>query len=233
MKRNVFLVLIGLVLGITETGIGWLLAPENLLGYLLIFAGLGYCIGGCIFLAVTRSPAGNEQQNEMAGRSDRTLLMLVPGALLILLAAPLEYALLPAALPRTPVMQWSGLGIILIGFALRIWVRRSLKGAYQGNLQVLPQQSLVTSGPYCWIRHPGYLGFILMAVGLAIGFSSLVGLLGAILLMAGFLFRCQVEERMLIQSFGEQYITYVKSTGQMLPRIHTISRSLHIGGKIK
>jgi hypothetical protein len=139
MKRNVLLVLIGLALGITNAGIGWLLAPKNFLGYLLIFAGLVYWVGGSIFLVVTRSPAGSEQKKEMAGKSDRTLLMLVPGALLILFAAPLEYALLPTVLPRTGVLQWTGMGIILLSFALRIWVRQSLREAYQGNLQVLPQ----------------------------------------------------------------------------------------------
>jgi protein-S-isoprenylcysteine O-methyltransferase Ste14 len=92
---------------------------------------------------------------------------------------------------------------------------------------------LVTNGPYCWIRHPGYLGFIGMAVGLAVGLSSLTGLLGVILLTAGFLFRCQVEERMLIQAFGEQYVTYAKSTGQIIPRIKTIARSLSIRRKIE
>jgi protein-S-isoprenylcysteine O-methyltransferase Ste14 len=43
-----------------------------------------------------------------------------------------------------------------------------------------------------------------MAVGIATVLSSLFGLLGAILLTAGFLFRCQAEERMLVQAFGEQ-----------------------------
>jgi len=189
---------------------------------------VAYCVGDAFFLAFGRAP----QQIPSFPSSDRTMLYLAPGALLVLLAAPLEYHFLPPTLPRSGWMLWLGTTILLLGFAIRIWTRQALKGDYQGNLQVRPDQHLVTRGPYHWVRHPGYLGFILMATGLAIGFSSLAGLLGVVLLSAGFVLRSQVEERMLIRVFGEQYITYARSTGRMVPRIHNPARGEFTGKHI-
>lgn len=152
----------------------------------ITIGGLMYCIGGSLFLAFGRPP----QQVVNAPSSDRTLLYLVPGALLVLLAS---------------------------GFALRLWTRQVLKDAYQGNLQVQPGQQLITGGPYCWVRHPGYLAFLIMAGGLALDFSSLTGLVGVGLLTTGFYLRIQVEEQMLYRAFGQQYIDYAQRTGCVLP----------------
>jgi protein-S-isoprenylcysteine O-methyltransferase Ste14 len=215
MKRKLIVISIGLFVGTAAAYLGWLVLPENFLGAPVIFAGLAYCVGGAFFLAF--GPVA--QQISPMPSSDRTMLYLAPGSLIVLLAAPLEYHLLPPAIHRSGWMLWLGSAVIMLGLIVRIWTRRVLKGAYQGNLQVQPDQQLITCGPYRWVRHPGYLGFILMAAGLVIGFSSLDGLLGVILLVAGFLRRSQAEERMLIQAFGEQYINYAKRTGRMAPKI--------------
>lgn len=215
MKRKAVLILLGLALGAAEIWLGWSVLPDNGLGVFLIFVGLGYCIGGAFFLAAGWAP-GAEQSSS---RSDRTLLAIAPGALLILLGMPLEYHFLTGTLPRGQVMQWAGLGIILFGLALRIWVRVALKKAYQGNLQVLPGQQVITTGPYRWVRHPGYSAFLLQALGLGIGFSSLAGLLGVVLLFAALRYRIRIEEQMMVQAFGESYMGYAKHTTRLIPGI--------------
>jgi protein-S-isoprenylcysteine O-methyltransferase Ste14 len=228
MKRKLILTGSGLLVGISAAYLGWLVLPENFLGAFVIFTGLAYCIGGAFALAFGRAP----QQISPFPSSDRTLLYLAPGSLLVLLAAPLEYHFLPPTLPRSEWMQWLGIAILILGFAIRVWTRLALKGDYQGNLQVRPGQPLINSGPFQWVRHPGYLGFIVSATGLVVGFSSLAGMLGIVPLSIGFLLRSQVEERMLIRVFGEQYITYAKHTGRMVPRIHNPLRGKSIGKPI-
>lgn len=213
MKRNMLVITIGGMIGATAIALGWLVLPENFLGVFVIFGGLMYCIGGSLFLAFGRPP----QRVVNAPSSDRTLLYLVPGALLVLLASPLEYHYLLPALPRGPLLPWLGILLLTSGLALRLWTRQVLKDAYQGNLQVQPGQQLITGGPYSWVRHPGYLAFLIMAGGLALGFSSLTGLLGVGLLATGFYMRIQVEEQMLYRAFGQQYIDYAQRTGCVLP----------------
>jgi protein-S-isoprenylcysteine O-methyltransferase Ste14 len=215
MTRKVSILLLGLLLGVAEVTLGWSLLAANFLGAFLIFTGLGYCIGGGFFLALGRVAPTRGAVNQ----SDQTLLFLAPGALLILLAMPLEYLYLPETLSRSRVMQWLGLTILLLGMCLRIWTRQSLRQGYQGNLQVQSGQQLITSGPYHWIRHPGYLAFILLALGLGLGFSSLAGLFGVVLLVVGFLYRIQMEEKMLAQEFGAVYNDYAKHTVRLIPRV--------------
>jgi len=185
---------------------------RNFLGAFLIFVGLGYCLGGGIWLAL--APRGAGPRN-----ADRSLLGFVPAMVLFLLVMPLEYRLLPAVLPRTPGMQWLGLGLIVLGMALRAWSRVSLKAAYQGNLQVQSDQHLVTAGAYRRIRHPGYLAFIALALGLAVGFSSLSGLLGVVLLVGALKYRIRAEEAMLTQAFGQSYTDYVSCTHHLIPGV--------------
>lgn len=138
MMRRLIVISTGLVNGAAAVSLGWLVLPENFLGGFVIFAGLMYSIGGGLFLALGRAP----QQTLMAPFSDRTILYLAPGALLVLLGAPLEYHFLPQTLLHSPLMQWLGTLILVLGFSIRLWTRRTLKEDYQGNLQVHPDQWL-------------------------------------------------------------------------------------------
>lgn len=214
MKRMVGLILIGLILGTVETGLGLMALPENMLGWFLIFTGVGYCLGGGIYLAFGRV------SGQPTAVSDRSLLALAPGAVAVLLLPGVEYVFLPAVLPRAPAWQWLGLALIAAGMGLRIWVRLALKGTYSGNMAARAGQSLVTSGPYRYLRHPGYASFIVMAVGIGLGFSSLGGLLAAVLLLLpGMAYRIRVEERMLVEQYGQEYRRYAQRTWRLLPLV--------------
>ncbi len=226
MLRKGNIIAIGLVLGSMEVALGWSILPQNFLGGYLIFIGLGYCIGGAFYLALSPR-GGNGAPSGSAPHADRSLLALLPGALLFLLGMPLEYritAAQPTLFPHVAWLPWLGLGLILAGMLLRIWVRRALKQAYQGNLQVLPGQRLVTGGPYRWIRHPGYTGFILQALGLVAGFPTLCGLLGLVAFILALVYRIHIEEEMLAGVFGQgafgaQYQGYAARTRRLIPGV--------------
>jgi protein-S-isoprenylcysteine O-methyltransferase Ste14 len=77
----------------------------------------------------------------------------------------------------------------------------------------------VTRGPYRWIRHPFYLAALLMAAGNALAaanwFLFAAGCV-AFILMAG---RSRIEERKLLERFGEEYRVYRERTGRFVPRL--------------
>lgn len=146
--------------------------------------------------------------------------MILPGFLAVFFAPPLEYLYLSETLPRGLTIQLIGLFIIVIAVFLHLWTRVTLKRMYSGSVQVQPGHTLVREGPYRFVRHPGYAGFILMALGLCIGYSSLIGLIAILILMLpGLAYRMQVEEKYLIEAFGDAYRDYTLTTKRILPGI--------------
>ena len=86
-----------------------------------------------------------------------------------------------------------------------------------GNHGRLPQ-SLVITGAFRYVRHPLYLGCILVYFGLAVATASLISLalLGVIMFFYDFL--ATYEEHLLEDLFGESYRTYKEKTGKWLPK---------------
>ncbi len=80
------------------------------------------------------------------------------------------------------------------------------------------EQPLCTGGPYRWIRHPAYGGFLAMSLGLAAGYTSIIaGLAVPLLLLPGLVYRMRVEERLLIEQFGKDYLDYAARTRRLIP----------------
>jgi protein-S-isoprenylcysteine O-methyltransferase Ste14 len=147
---------------------------------------------------------------------DRSFWLILPGFLVVFYAAPLEYLLAD----KTAGLPWQIAGLILFaaGVGLVSWSRRALKGAYTGHVQVRAEQRLCTGGPYRWIRHPGYAGFLAMGLGLAAGYTSIIaGLAVPLLLLPGLIYRMRVEERLLVDQFGKDYREYAARTRRLIP----------------
>jgi protein-S-isoprenylcysteine O-methyltransferase Ste14 len=220
MKTNksirVVLLAIGSPLAVLLGCLGVETSFRNLLGWFLIFVGIGYGAGSVIYLWIRGDRAGivGEEVGE------RSFWLIIPAFVAAFFGPPLEYLYLPTVLPRSATMQAVGLTIIVAGLLLRVWTRLSLRQLYIGHVQVTEGHCLVQIGPYHYIRHPGYAGFVLMTLGLAVGYSSLVGLLSIALLLLPSLAYCMwVEERLLIEHFGDAYCQYVAQTKQLLPGI--------------
>jgi len=79
---------------------------------------------------------------------------------------------------------------------------------------------MVTDGYYKHIRHPIYLGEIARMFGWVITLSSLYGLLFMIIGSFFLLIRIEVEEKMLIEAFGEEYREYQRKTKKLIPYIY-------------
>ena len=117
-------------------------------------------------------------------------------------------------------------GVLLVAFGgyLRITSRRALMGAGFGllnssRLQIVEGHRLITNGVYSRIRHPLYLGEITRNLGLTLILSSLYGF--AIVLVGGLFlpFRIEIEERMLLKEFGQEYEEYRKRTKKLIPYV--------------
>jgi protein-S-isoprenylcysteine O-methyltransferase Ste14 len=134
---------------------------------------------------------------------------------------------LPAYTDRTDfwtidgdTVRWWGIAIFAIGGALRLWPVFVLGHRFSGLVAIQPGHTLVTTGIYRVIRHPSYLGLLLTALGWALAFRSVAGLLLWALLFPPLLARIRSEERLLDSHFGEEYRAYTRRTRRLVPGIY-------------
>lgn len=143
-------------------------------------------------------------------RKQRVMIIIISivSVPLLVVGPPWEYAHFSGPIPRDGPLAWVGLVLFAAGIALQSAAMRALRGAYTIRLGVQPEHSLVTSGPYHLVRHPGYLSYILSLTGIGLALSSLSGSGLAILVVPFLVWRIQDEEKMLVAEFGEAYRTY-------------------------
>jgi protein-S-isoprenylcysteine O-methyltransferase Ste14 len=105
---------------------------------------------------------------------------------------------------------------------LRIWAMRELGESFTRTLEVSEDQAVVDSGPYRWIRHPGYLAQLLALCGFAgaLTQSWLGPLAVCILLGTAYAYRIHAEEQMLLASRASAYRSYRARTWRLFPGLY-------------
>jgi protein-S-isoprenylcysteine O-methyltransferase Ste14 len=159
-------------------------------------------------------------------RAQEGLLIYVPLRLLglFLWGGALVYMIVPhwlawGSLPLPTWLRGLGVALALSVIPLVIWAQRSLGDNVTKTVATKERHSLVTRGPYHWVRHPLYLfgSVFFVALGLiAANWTFFVAiLLGAIPLAI----RTRKEEAALIERFGDDYREYMKHTGRFFPKL--------------
>jgi protein-S-isoprenylcysteine O-methyltransferase Ste14 len=124
-----------------------------------------------------------------------------------------------ATLPLPLWSRWIGVVIALSGFALLQWAQNTLGKNWSDTPRMIKEQSLVTSGPYRFIRHPIYMAFLLILwPTLLISANGFIGLAWIGMTVLEITSRIGFEEALMLEYFGDQYRQYMKSTGQLFPK---------------
>jgi protein-S-isoprenylcysteine O-methyltransferase Ste14 len=218
-----FLLGIAPALAILLAVLGLITLSSNPLGWFLLFIGVAYPVGVMIVYAIRRehfwvSSLGGVTTQEEHG--NRSYWRITAGMLAAFYLPPVEYLYFSTLSPRTNWTKASGVALVLLGMVLFVWARRTLQANYSGHISVKSDQTLIQSGPYRIIRHPAYLGFLLMAIGISLGYSSLAGLCAFVFLtIPGFVFRIRVEEETLEAHFSDEFRQYAARTGRFIPGI--------------
>jgi protein-S-isoprenylcysteine O-methyltransferase Ste14 len=115
----------------------------------------------------------------------------------------------------------AGLAAMLAGLLLRIWSMTTLGKFYTRTLLVTDRQEVVQSGPYRMIRNPGYLGSLLIWIGLELALNNwLAMVLVALLMSSVYVYRIHAEEVMMVKNFGNAYQEYMRCTWRIIPFIY-------------
>lgn len=124
-----------------------------------------------------------------------------------------------AAMPLPDWARWTGVGLGVIAGVLLVWMFRSLGKNLTDTVVTRKEHTLVTTGPYRWVRHPFY-----SSAALAILANSLVAANWFFLVTGGVMFlllviRTRKEEENLVARFGDGYRNYMQRTGRFFPRL--------------
>lgn len=77
---------------------------------------------------------------------------------------------------------------------------------------------LATAGPYAWLRHPQYLGFLLVMVGWLLQWPTIPTLLMFPVLAYVYARLARSEEREVAAAFGDDWVAYAGRVRPYLPR---------------
>jgi protein-S-isoprenylcysteine O-methyltransferase Ste14 len=120
--------------------------------------------------------------------------------------------------PSPDAFAAGGIVVIWVGLAVRVWAVLTLGGSFSTFVEVDADQTVVTHGPYRWVRHPSYTGLLLVALGFGLGAGNWLSLLiCAVVPLLGLLSRIAVEESEMTRVLGEQYRSYQRTTHRLVP----------------
>jgi protein-S-isoprenylcysteine O-methyltransferase Ste14 len=125
-----------------------------------------------------------------------------------------------AVLPGGDVTRWIGLAVLTAGVALRLGPMLELGRRFVSVVAIQPDHTLHTSGFYRLVRHPSYLGILLMDLGFAGVFRSTVALALMPIVFWMFKRRMDVEEGFMVEQFGDRYREYMTHTRRILPAVY-------------
>lgn len=157
-----------------------------------------------------------------------TLGLLAALASALWVVAPVWLAWASLSLPMG--LRWLGVGTGVVTVLLFWWVHRTLGQNWAMPGEIKEKQTLVTGGPFGWVRHPMYATLFVWALAyFLLSANGLIGLawLGLALVAAAMV---DDEEAALLEKFGDAYRAYQQHTGRFLPRFWNNFTSLGLPG---
>jgi protein-S-isoprenylcysteine O-methyltransferase Ste14 len=150
-------------------------------------------------------------------RSDwyRQWVILLVIAVIVSLAVPYSFWSVFTFTSRW--LDWIGSAVLIVSTAFILWARFSLGLMWSGQPLIKEGHSLRTTGAYAVTRHPIYTGLLGMMLGTMLehGFGPMLPMLvlGALTLQL----KIRSEEKLLTETFGEEYDVYRERVPQLIP----------------
>lgn len=119
------------------------------------------------------------------------------------------------------VFKYAGLILIIAGVVVRFTAIRTLGKFFTVNLAIDNEHRLIDKGFYKYIRHPSYTGSLISFLGLAVYLNNWISLPVILTpIISVFIFRINIEEKLLMQQPGLNYGEYINRTKRLIPFVY-------------
>jgi protein-S-isoprenylcysteine O-methyltransferase Ste14 len=116
--------------------------------------------------------------------------------------------------------------ILLVIFTIfTIWSRIILGKMWSGSAQIKENHKLRTEGPYGITRHPIYTGILGMLLGSTLIYGFGYFFIIFIFTLIVYKIKINYEEKLLLETFGEEYKNFQKNTPQLFFKLNFFKRS--------
>jgi len=118
-------------------------------------------------------------------------------------------------------IQFASLAFMIFGLAIRWTAVVSLGRSFSANVAIRTEQRLQTDGLYRFVRHPSYLGLLLLLIAIGLHTRNWIGFAIVVIpTTAALSYRIHVEEQALRAAFGDVYAVYISRTKRLLPGVY-------------
>jgi len=115
-------------------------------------------------------------------------------------------------------VRWLGIAMAGCAGALVVWTFRNLGSNLTDTVVTRRDHSLVTTGPYRYVRHPFYIAVGLGNLGASLAMANWFILLTGLIPLGFLMVRTRIEEEKLVERFGVEYQDYMRRVGRFVPR---------------
>lgn len=211
---------IGLLLFVGLPLLGWGIA--DVAGFIANPARFGYLILVTLLqvFVVFRYPTLGQHRTEgkeVVARQRLVLPILQVLSLVIALGAPFSDHHQSGVLPDYTVLRFIGVALYAAGFMLMVWAEVILGRQFSFQVTVQEDHHLVTTGPYRYLRHPRYLGIIVVNTGYVLIFRSWLAAVAVAMVVVTLLWRIHDEEHFLHEQFAAEWDTYCATRWRLIP----------------
>ncbi len=168
----------------------------------------------------------SQSTREKLDRTQEGIVMLITLRLtgLILWLSVLAFMRDPASmawasLPLPAWARWSGVALSALTAVALLWTLTSLGRNLTDTVVTRQAHTLITRGPYQWVRHPFYDCMAAFMISTALMMANWFVLAAGLVTFTLLAVRSRIEEEKLLERFGEPYRAYQARTGRFLPRM--------------
>ncbi len=152
-----------------------------------------------LYLSLKDPALLERRKNFGPGKEERTSQKVIMSLAVIVNLAVLVVSALDHRFGWSYVPAWVSLvGDVLVALGLMINLLVFKENSYgASNIQVEKEQTVISTGPYAIVRHPMYMGVLIMCIGVPLALGSLWGLVTLTITLGVLIWRILDEEKLL------------------------------------